>query len=115
MTAGVMLTAATPGVGGRNTCSVSAVDQNKCQCIEASESLVVPLLREDIRFEPMQGGRKRDTVLPPLARGQHPKGRILGQPLRVVGVLVTGQAAIDGQAKKIRQGELGVVSGAGDQ
>jgi hypothetical protein len=37
----------------------------------------------------------------------------LGQPLRVVGVLVPGQAAIDGLAKKIRQGELVVVSGAG--
>ena len=41
--------------------------------IEAHESLIVPLLREDFRFEPMQGGRKRDTALPPLARGQHPK------------------------------------------
>ncbi len=72
--------------------------------IEASESLVVPLLREDVRFEPVQRGRERDTGLPPLARGQHPKRRVLGQPLSIVGVLVAGQAAIDGLAKEIWQG-----------
>jgi len=30
--------------------------------IEVSESLLVRLLREDARFERMQGGRKRDTA-----------------------------------------------------
>src|SRR5262245_9500642 len=43
--------------------------------IEAGEALIVPLLREDFCFEPVQGGRKRDTGLPPLARRQHPKRR----------------------------------------
>jgi hypothetical protein len=81
--------------------------------IEAHESLIVPLLREDFRFEPMQGGRKRDTALPPLARGQHPKRRVFGQPLGVIGVLVPRQAAIERLANEIRQGELVVVSAAG--
>jgi hypothetical protein len=80
--------------------------------IEARESLIVPLLREDFRFEPVQGGGERNARPPPLTRGQHPKGGILGQPLRVVGILVAGQAAIDRLAKEIRQGELVVVSGA---
>ena len=47
--------------------------------IETRESLKVPLLREDFCFEPVQRGRERDTGLPPLAGGQHPKRRILGQ------------------------------------
>jgi hypothetical protein len=81
--------------------------------IEARESLIVPLLREDFCFEPVQGGRERNTGHPPLARGQHPKRRVLGQTLSVVGVLVPGQAAIDGLAEEIRQGELGVAPGAG--
>jgi len=38
--------------------------------------------------------------------------RVLGQPLSVVGILVARQAAIDGLAKEIRQGELVVASGA---
>src|SRR5262245_15633708 len=37
-------------------------------------------------------------------------GRVLGQWLRVVGVFVPGQAAIDGLAKEIWQGELVVAS-----
>jgi len=81
--------------------------------IEARESLIVPLLREDLCFEPVQGGRERDTGLPPLARGQHPKRRVLGQALSVVGVLVTCQAAIDGLAEEIRQGKLVVAPAAG--
>src|SRR5574337_316410 len=44
--------------------------------IEARESLIVSLLSEDLRFEPVQGRRERDTGLPPIARGQHPKGGI---------------------------------------
>ena len=55
---------------------------------------------------------ERDARLPSLTRGQHPNGGILGQSLRVVGVLVTGQATVDGLAKEIRQGELVVASGA---
>ena len=81
--------------------------------IEARESLVVPLLREDICFEPVEGRGERDARLPALTRSQHPKGGVLGQPLGVVGVLVTGKAAIDGLAKEIRQGELVVAPGAG--
>jgi hypothetical protein len=37
----------------------------------------------------------------------------LGQPLGVVGVLVAGQAAVDGLAEEIRQRELAIASGAG--
>jgi len=40
--------------------------------------------------------------------------RVLGQPLSVVGILVARQAAIDGLAKEIRQGELAVASDAGN-
>jgi hypothetical protein len=69
--------------------------------VEAHEPLIVPILREDFHFEPVPGGRQRDAHLPPLPRGQHPKRRALGQSLRVVGVLVAGQAAIDGLAKEI--------------
>src|SRR5438128_5851621 len=80
--------------------------------IEASKSSVVPLLREDLGLEPVQGGGEGDTRLPPLARGQHPKRRVLGQPLGVVGVLVAGQAAVDRLADEVRQRKLPIVSGA---
>jgi hypothetical protein len=63
------------------------------------EPLIVPLLCEDFCFEPVEGRGERDARLPPLARGQHPRRRVFGQPLGVVGVLVARQAAIDGLAK----------------
>src|SRR5712692_5232987 len=81
-------------------------------CVDATESFVVPLLREDLGLEPMERRGERHARLSPLARGQHPKRRVLGQPLRVVRVLVPGQAAIDGLAKEIWQRELVVASGA---
>lgn len=56
--------------------------------VQASRSLVVSLLRQDIRLEPMQRGRERDARIPPLPRRQHPKGGVLCQPLGVVRVLV---------------------------
>jgi hypothetical protein len=80
--------------------------------VEANESLIVSRLGENLRFEPVQRRRERDADLPPFTRGQHPKRRVLGQPFRIIGVLVTGQAAIDGLAKEVRQGELRVVSRA---
>jgi hypothetical protein len=79
--------------------------------IEASQALVVPLLREDIRLEPVECRGERDARVPPLARGQHAKRRILGQPFGVVGVFVAGQAAVDRLAEEVRQGELPIVSG----
>ncbi len=70
------------------------------QCrVEASKSLVVPLLRQDVRLEPVERRGEGDAGLPPLARGQHPKRRVLGQPLGVVGVLVARQATVDGLAE----------------
>ena len=57
--------------------------------IEANESLVVSLLSEDLRLKPVERRGERDARFPPLARGQHPKRRVLGQSLGVVGVLVT--------------------------
>ena len=80
-------------------------------CIEASQSLVVPLFREDIRLEPVECRGERDARVPPLARGQHAKRRILGQPFGVVGIFVAGQAAVDRLAEEVRQGELPIVSG----
>ena len=68
---------------------------------------------EDLRLEPVERRGERDARVPALARGQHPKGGILGQPLGVVGVLVASQAAVDGLAEQIRQGKLAVASGAG--
>src|SRR5215831_7594185 len=82
-------------------------------CVQASEALVVLLLGEDIRFEPVDGRGERDAARSPLTRGEHPKCRVLSQSLRVVRVLVPGQAAIDGLAKQIRERELGIVSGPG--
>ena len=72
--------------------------------VQVSESLIVTLLREDVRLEPMQRRGEGDARLAPLARSEHPKPRIFGESLRVVGVLVTGQATVDGLAKEIRQG-----------
>jgi hypothetical protein len=80
--------------------------------IEASQSLVVLLLREDLRLEPVERRGERHARFPPLARGQHPKRRVLGQPLGVVRILVAGQAAVDRLAEEIRQRKLPVVSGA---
>jgi len=79
--------------------------------IETREPLVVPFLR-DVRLEPMECRGKRDARLPPLARGQHPKRRVLGQPFGVVGVLVARQAAVDRLAEQVRHRKLPVVSGA---
>ena len=69
--------------------------------IEASEALVVSILREDFRLEPVQGGGEGPTRPPPLARGEHPKRRVISQPFGVVGVFVARQAAMDGRAEKI--------------
>jgi hypothetical protein len=41
------------------------------------------------------------------------KGGILGQPLGVVGIFVARQAAVDGLAEQVRQGELAIASRAG--
>jgi hypothetical protein len=81
--------------------------------VQASESLVVSVFGEDIRFEPVERRGERHAGLSPLARGEHPKRRVLGEPLRVVGVLVPGQAAIDRLPKQVGQRELAVASGAG--
>jgi len=64
--------------------------------------LIVPLLREDVRLEPVEPRGERDARLPPLAGGQHPKRRVLGQPLGVVGVFVAGQPAVERLAKEVR-------------
>jgi hypothetical protein len=55
---------------------------------------------------------QRNARLPPPARGQHPKRRILGQPFGVVGVLIVGQPAVDRLAEEVRQRELPIVSAA---
>src|SRR5262249_28979599 len=74
--------------------------------VQASQSLVVPLLREDVGLEPVERGGERDARVSSLPRCQHPKRGVLGQSFRVVRVLVAGQAPVDGLAKEIRQGEL---------
>src|SRR2546422_6180729 len=53
--------------------------------IEANESLIVSLLSEDLGLKPVERRGERDARFPPLARGQHPKRRVLGQSLGVVG------------------------------
>ena len=77
-----------------------------------AKTLIVVLLSEHLRFEPVQRGGERDAGLSSLTRGQHPKRRIHGQPLRVVGVLVARQAAIDRLAEEIHQRELPVAPAA---
>jgi hypothetical protein len=79
--------------------------------IEAREPLIIPLLSESLRFEPVERRGERDARLPPLARGQHPKGGVLGQPLGVVGVLVARETAVDRLAEQIGQRELEVAPG----
>jgi len=56
--------------------------------------------------------REGHAGLSPLARGEHPKRRVLGQSPRVVRILVPGQAAVDGLAKQIAERELEIASGA---
>jgi hypothetical protein len=77
-----------------------------------SQSLVVPLFGEDVRLEPVEHRGERHARFPPLARGQHPKRRVFGQPLGVVRILVAGQPAVDGVAEEVRQRKLPIVSGA---
>ena len=79
------------------------------------KALVVPLISKHFRFEPVERRGERDGRLPALARRQHPKRRIFGQPLGVVGIFVAGQAAVDGLAEQIREGKLAVASGARDR
>src|SRR5215831_19940464 len=81
--------------------------------VQLRESLVVSFLGKDIRFEPVDRRGERHAALPPFPRSQHPKRRVLGQSLRVVGVLVPRQATVDGLAKQITERKLGIASGAG--
>src|SRR5215475_9815108 len=81
--------------------------------IEAREAAIVPLFREDLGFEPVERRGERHARLPPLARGQHPKRRVLSQSLGVVRVVVPGQATVDRLAEEVRQQELAIVSRAG--
>src|SRR5262249_31619507 len=78
-------------------------------CVQASQSLVVAFLRKDICLEPMQRGRERDARVSPLPGRERPQGRVLSKSLRVVGVLVPSQAAIDRLTKQIGQRELKVM------
>src|SRR5262245_20627464 len=61
----------------------------------------------------MQRGRERDARVASFPRGEHPKRRVLGQPLRVVRVLIPSQTAIDRLTKQVGQRELAVASSAG--
>jgi hypothetical protein len=81
--------------------------------VHASQTLVVPLLGEDLRLEPLQRRRQRDARLPSLPRGEHSKRRVLGQPLGVIRVRVPGETAIDRLTNQVGQRELGVAPGAG--
>src|SRR5262245_63911490 len=81
--------------------------------VQLRESLVVSLLGKDIRFEPVERRGERNAALSPFPRSQHPKRRVLGQSLRVVGVLVSGEATVDRLEKQIPERELGIASGAG--
>jgi len=83
--------------------------------VEPREALIVPLLRQHVRFEPVEGRGERDADLRPLARGQHPKRGILGQPFGVVGVLVPGQAAVDRLEEEVGPGGTGDCVRCGDQ
>ena len=74
--------------------------------VHLSEALVVSLLGEDVRFEPVERRGERHAALSPLPGGEHAKCRVLGQSLRVVGVLVPGQAAVDGLAQQIAERKL---------
>ena len=58
----------------------------------------------------IQGGGERDARLPTLVGRQHPKRGDDGQPLRVVGVLVARQAAVDRLAEEIHPPELATAS-----
>jgi len=75
--------------------------------------LVVSVLCKDIRFEPVECRSERNARVSPVPRRQHPERRVFGEPLRVVRVLVPGQAAIDRLAKQVGQRELRVAPGAG--
>jgi len=81
--------------------------------VQARQALVVPLLGQDRRLEPMQRGCERDPRVSPLPRRQHPKRWVLGQSFSVVRVLIPSQAAIDRLTQQIGQRELAVSPGAG--
>src|SRR5262245_41864867 len=61
----------------------------------------------------MQRGRERDARVAALPGCQHPKRRILGESLRVVGVLIARETAINRLTKQVGQRELKVASGTG--
>ena len=73
--------------------------------------MVVPLLREDVRLEPMQCRGERDARFPPLAGSQHPKRWVLGQRFGVVSILVARQAAVNRLAEEVWQRKLPILSG----
>jgi hypothetical protein len=59
------------------------------------------------RVQPCSQGR---TLLPDLLAADQPEGRILGEALRVVQVLIASQTAVDGLPQQIGQRQLGVLS-----
>ena len=81
--------------------------------VQASQAVVVLLLGEDVRLESVERRGERDARVPPLPRCQHPKRRVLGEPLRVVRILVSGQTAVNRLPQQVSQRKLRVASGAG--
>jgi hypothetical protein len=78
---------------------VSALPTNS-RLIQAGKAL---WLRQQFRLEGLQAGGQRCPTLPDLPRPDQPKGRILGEPRRVVQVFIARQPAIDRLSQQIGQ------------
>ena len=69
---------------------------------------------QHLGLEGLQPGRQGGPALPDLLRADEPEGRILAQPLRVVDILVTSQAAVDRLPQQVGEGKLGVLPRPGN-
>ena len=78
--------------------------------IDSAQTVQVLLLAQHLGLEPMQARRQRCPTLSDLLGADQPERRILRQPLRIVQILVSCQATVDGLSQQIRERQLSVLA-----
>jgi hypothetical protein len=71
--------------------------------VQGLQLLQVLLCREDLGLEPAPRARTCKGALDVLDAGNHPHGRVVGQALGIVHVLVSSDAAVDGLAEELEE------------
>ena len=79
----------------------------------SSQSGEVLHLGQHLGLEGLQPGSQSRASIPDFLGTDQPEGRVLGEPLRVVDVLVTRQPTIDGLPQQVGEGKLRILPTAG--